>query len=104
MPYSHQSVTRSTRSPSCGKQFWTCARARPAGALTAIEPPNAPLEVSLQAGRLVLFYGGRPILEGTIGGEGVTAELRTLTDTAGGRVTHAAVAPPASPPPRSRGS
>ena len=58
-----------------------------AGVHAGVEPPNAPLAVSLRAGRLRLFYGGRPILDGTIAGQGAVAELRTLTDSAGGKVT-----------------
>ncbi len=51
------------------------------------EPPNAPAEVSLRDGRVVLTYAGRTLLAGSIGAAGGTAELRTLVDTAGGAVT-----------------
>ena len=51
------------------------------------EPPNAPATLSVADGRLTLSYGGRAIFEGTVGGEGVTAELRTLVDSSAGTVT-----------------
>ncbi len=50
-------------------------------------PPDAPATVTVQDGRVRLTYSGLTILDGTIGGEGVTAELRTLVDSADGRVT-----------------
>ena len=54
---------------------------------TSREPPNEPATLSVADGRLTLSYDGRAILEGTIGGEGVTAELRRLVDSADGKVT-----------------
>jgi hypothetical protein len=51
------------------------------------EPPNGPATLSVEGGRVQLAYGGRVILEGRLGGEGVTPELRTLVDSAGGAIT-----------------
>ena len=51
------------------------------------EPPNAPAVLTAEGDHLRLAYAGQVILDGTVGGEGVTAELRTLTDSAGGRIT-----------------
>jgi len=54
---------------------------------TSREPPNGPATLSVEGGRVTLAYGGRAILEGRIGGEGVSADLRTLVDSADGIIT-----------------
>ena len=54
---------------------------------TPAAPPDAPAALAVRDGRVTLSYAGTVILEGTIGGEGASAELRTLVDSAGGRVT-----------------
>ena len=51
------------------------------------EPPNGPATLTVAGGRVQLAYGGRVILDGLIGGDGVTPELRTLVDSAGGALT-----------------
>ena len=51
------------------------------------EPPNAAAVLGLRDGRVTLTYAGRVLLDATVGGEGVTAELRTLEDSSGGAVT-----------------
>ena len=63
------------------------AGARCASAQNLPEPPNAPAELTVQAGRLTLTYGGRTVLQGAITAEAGRAELRTLVDTIGGAVT-----------------
>ncbi len=61
-----------------------------ARAQTAPGPPNTPAELSVRNGRLQLTYAGRVLLVGTIETQGAEAELRTLVDSAGGKVTQVA--------------
>jgi len=62
-------------------------RAGSLGAQTPQEPPNSPATADLRDGRLRLTYAGRVLLDASIGGEGVAAELRTLVDTSAGAIT-----------------
>ncbi len=51
------------------------------------EPPNAPGALSARGGQVTLVYAGRVILQGAIGGDSATAELRTLVDSTAGALT-----------------
>jgi len=67
-----------------------CARGAVAQSRERPEPPNAPAELAVQGHGLILTYGGRTVLQGTVESQGAAPELRTLVDTEGGIVTQVA--------------
>ena len=65
----------------------SAGRAPAAAAQAPAEPPNAPATASGSQGHWTLAYGGRTLLDLSVGGREATAEFRAAVDSAGGAVT-----------------